>query len=311
MKEILKNFLNAYWLRPETALWRTLDVEAMRTFKVTSPSLDLGCGDGTFSFIRAGGGYEDDFDVFLNVDNLDKYWENVDIYDAYEEHKEEKKLVKKIPEYKIDMGLDHKINLINKARRLNFYNDFKEFDANKILPFKDNSFQSVFSNIIYWLDSPDQVFKEIFRILKKDGICCVMLPNITYLEGSFYYTLYEKSKRKEFEFLKLIDRGRISDNLKIVNTYSGWKEIIEGAGFEIEECIPHLSKTLIQIWDIGLRPLFPLLKEMTTNIKKDVLLEIKREWVDLFLSLCYPIIENEKLLTQNKEFCFFCFLLRK
>lgn len=56
------------------------------------------------------GGYEDDFDVFLNVDNLDKYWENVDIYDAYEEHKEEKKLVKKIPEYKIDMGLDHKIN---------------------------------------------------------------------------------------------------------------------------------------------------------------------------------------------------------
>lgn len=56
MKEILKNFLNAYWLRPETALWRTLDVEAMRTFKVTSPSLDLGCGDGTFSFIRAGGG---------------------------------------------------------------------------------------------------------------------------------------------------------------------------------------------------------------------------------------------------------------
>ncbi len=209
------------------------------------------------------------------------------------------------------MGLDHKINLINKARRLNFYNNFKEFDANKILPFKDNSFQSVFSNIIYWLDSPDQVFKEIFRILKKDGICCVMLPNITYLEGSFYYTLYEKSKRKEFEFLKLIDRGRISDNLKIVNTYSGWKEIIEGAGFEIEECIPHLSKTLIQIWDIGLRPLFPLLKEMTTNIKKDVLLEIKREWVDLFLSLCYPIIENEKLLTQNKEFCFFCFLLRK
>ena len=55
MKEILKNFLNAYWLRPETALWRTLDVEAMRTFKGTSPSLDLGCGDGTFSFIRAGG----------------------------------------------------------------------------------------------------------------------------------------------------------------------------------------------------------------------------------------------------------------
>lgn len=57
MKDVLKNFLNAYWLRPETALWRTLDVESMKGFEFAAPSLDLGCGDGTFSFIRGGGEY--------------------------------------------------------------------------------------------------------------------------------------------------------------------------------------------------------------------------------------------------------------
>ncbi len=55
MKNVLMKFLNAFWLRPETALWRTLDVESMRDFEFVSPSLDLGCGDGTFSFVRGGG----------------------------------------------------------------------------------------------------------------------------------------------------------------------------------------------------------------------------------------------------------------
>lgn len=54
-KKILRQFLNAYWLRPETALWRTLDVKSMRDFRFESPSLDLGCGDGTFAFLALGG----------------------------------------------------------------------------------------------------------------------------------------------------------------------------------------------------------------------------------------------------------------
>lgn len=54
-KDILRRFLNAYWIRPESALWRALDVRSMKNFQFESPSLDLGCGDGTFSFLRGGG----------------------------------------------------------------------------------------------------------------------------------------------------------------------------------------------------------------------------------------------------------------
>jgi len=75
----LNNFLNVFWLRPETALWRSLDVEAMDRFNFKSPSLDLGCGDGIFSFIRAGGSFANDFDAF-DVANLDQFFENVDIF---------------------------------------------------------------------------------------------------------------------------------------------------------------------------------------------------------------------------------------
>lgn len=309
MREVLNKFLKAYWLRPETALWRTLDVESMKNFEFVSPSLDLGCGDGTFSFIREGGIYDDSFDVFMDVDNLENFYNNVDVYDSYKNTNDIQ--VKEQPKYMIDIGLDHKRNLMNKAANLGLYHDFVEADANQKLPFEDESFQTIFSNIIYWLDDPEHAFSEIYRILRKGGRCCVMLPNISFIESSFYYSLYEKGKRREFEFLKLIDRGRSTDTVKFAKSYKDWKKIIEDSGLVIEECIPHLSKTLIQIWDIGLRPIFPMLKKMTTQIDKDCLMEIKKEWIDLFQTIGMPIIENDRLLTQGKEFCFFCFILRK
>lgn len=308
--DIFRRFLNAYWLRPETAMWRALDVESMRNFQFVSPSLDLGCGDGTFSFLRAGGEFKDTFDVFLDIDNLDNFYNNVDVYDSFNNITGEQYCAKG-PDYVIDIGLDHKWSLMSKASGLQLYGKFIEADANKKLPFENESFQTIFSNIIYWLDKPSDVFKEIYRVLKKGGKCCVMLPNTVYLEASFYYSLYKKEGRNEFKFLELIDRGRMQDNLKIVKSYDGWKQIIEETGLKIVECIPHLSKTLIQIWDIGLRPIFPMLKRMTECIEEDMLLEIKKEWIDLFLKIGEPIIEQDKYLTQGEEFAFFCFILEK
>lgn len=309
MKEVLRGFLNAYWLRPETALWRTLDVESMKNFQFASPSLDIGCGDGTFSFLRAGGTHKDTFDVFLDVDHLDGFFDKIDVYDSFKGMRGG--YCSQPPGYVIDVGMDHKENLMKKAEQLKLYRQFVEADANQELPFEEESFQTVFSNIIYWLDNPEKMFREIYRILRKNGKCCVMLPNVAYLESSFYYSLYKKGGREEFKFLELIDRGRMQDNLKTVKSYDAWKEIIEKAGFEIEDCVPHLSKTLIQIWDIGLRPIFPMLKKMTGHLDENSLLEIKREWVDLFMKIGEPIVMNDRALTQGKEFCFFCFILSK
>lgn len=309
MKEVLNRFLNAYWLRPEVALWRTCDVEAMRNFIFKSPSLDLGCGDGTFSFLRAKGEFDDTYDVFMDVDNLKDFFANVDVYDSFQNV--EKVSIKKQAEYKIDIGLDHKSNLLEKARKKDLYQALVVADANKGLPFEDESFESIFSNIVYWLNNPIKIFTEIHRVLRKDGICCIMLPGYNYLEASFYYTHYiKKGQPEECKFLELIDRGRISENLKIVKTYDEWKDIIERAGLEIIECVPHLSKSLIQMWDIGLRPIFPLLKKMTMHLDKKVSMEIKKEWVELFQKIGEPIIDNEQLKRRD-EFCFYCLILSK
>ena len=133
----LKELLNVYWLRPETALWRAIDIEVMKNFEVKGNSLDLGCGDGVLSFIRGGGKFDRSFDDYQSIGNLDKFFNNHDIHDTF--IKGYSPSIKSKPTYKFSKALDHKENLLLKAKELNFYKDFIAHDANQNLPFENNS----------------------------------------------------------------------------------------------------------------------------------------------------------------------------
>lgn len=51
-------------------------------------------------------------------------------------------------------------------------------------------------------------------------------------------------------------------------------------------------------------------KKMTMYLDEKCLMEIKKEWVDLFQKIGEPIIYNEQF-HKDEEFCFYCFVLRK
>lgn len=269
---MLKTLLNAYWLRPETALWRACDIKAMRGFNFSSPSLDIGCGDGVFSFIRAGGVPSEDFDVF-SVGNLDAYSSNVDVYDVSSSIDI---AISRRPTYQIDVGIDHKPNLLNRACKLGLYRKLMAADANARLPFDDDSFTSVFSNVIYWLDEPSHVLREIRRVLKPRGNVCFLLPDNTFQKVRFRYPI--------------LDRGR-SDNIK--HARSDWPQLIESAGMRVLSHGMHLGPAIVQFWDVGLRPIFPALKKMADSIPSSKLPAIKKEWVSMLMPLLSPLIESD------------------
>lgn len=301
--------LSVYWLRPETALWRSIDIETMKDFEFIAPSLDLGCGDSIFSFIRAGGRFDITFDAFQSIGNLDYFFDKVDIFDNY--NKPLSPIITKTCDYRISCAFDHKENLLKKAKTLGLHDNFIVGNANERFPFEDNLFNSIFSNIVYWLDDPSLAFKEIARILKPNGRCCVMLPNNTFPEFSFYYSMYLKKQDKNFQFLDLLDRGRISDNIKHAKTGEEWLEIIGKAGLKVVSHKKHLSKTTIQIWDIGLRPLFPLLHKMVANLDKENIVRLKKEWIETFKVFLEPIHNLDSGLNQDVEPAFHCFILKK
>lgn len=142
----------------------------------------------------------------------------------------------------------------------------------------------------------------------------LMLPNSTMSEFSFYNQLHVKPNNKDFEFLKYLDRGRYGSNIKVAKSYEEWEFIFLKSGLKIVEHKMHLSKTVLQIWDIGLRPLFPVLLKLVNVVEdKEKLLEIKEEWIEIFMKFLEPLFELEmqNKLNQNEEKAFHYFVLKK
>ena len=299
--------LNLYWLRPETALWRELDIRAMCDFKVVSPSLDLGSGDGIFSFVRANGQINNKYDVFQNI-SINGYFDNKDVYDHDENEIKNFDIISKT-NYSFDYGLDLKKSLLNKSEKLGIYKNLIEGNILNKLPFESSSFNSIFSNILYWIPDINFVLSEINRVLKPNGTLCIMLPDKQFAEYSFYNTHYFKNKNQNWKFLKYIDRGRHSSNIKQLKHENEWIELLTKFNFEIISHNKHLRMPASRIWDIGLRPIFPILHKMVNLIDEKNKFEIKNEWIELCKLFLNPILEIDKNDTSKPAF--HCFIIKK
>jgi SAM-dependent methyltransferase len=285
----LPSLLEYFWLRPETAVWRALDFAALDGIEFRRPSLDLGCGDGAFSFMRAGGRYSLSYDFSSMTTNRDQFFDNKDIYDHFEPGKVSD-VVDVPPQYKIDVGLDHKPSLLQKARLTSLYDKTVACDANAYLPFARESFATVYSNILYWLDDYPNTLSEIARLLKPGGRCIVQVPTDRFQDFSFYQQLYVKTNDPKWEWLKLLDRGR-SENIRNCMSQREWTAKFEAAGLAVEFCKAYLPKLVIQAWDIGLRPISPLLIEMADASAPEKRLEIKKKWITTLLPMLAPLCD--------------------
>ena len=308
-KDYLARFMNVYWLRPETALWRSLDCMALQDVKFLNPIVDIGCGDGLFSFIRAGGDLSPEYDMFSQVKELDSFFDNVDIYDHFDSSAIAP-VVRRKPAYQIDLGLDHKESLLKKALSLGCYSQVKVCDVNNILPVENASYRTIFSNILYWLENYKLTLKEFHRILMDDGKVILLLPNNTLKEYFLYQKLYVNTGDPKWSWLRLLDRGR-SENIKLCQSYEKWASDFNESGFKVVDHRQYLSKTIIEVWDIGLRPISPLLVEMVNSLSLTDRLRIKGKWIESLIPLVEPLSELNWATDNEFPPAFHMFVLEK
>lgn len=296
--DFLKAHLNVNWLRPENALWDTIASTLISKYDITPPSLDLGCGNGTFSFITAGGRFSIDYDLYINAEP-EGFWENRNIYDVCKVNTLEYYIVER-PSYSFTFGLDHTDNLLKQAKAFDFYQKLIQYDANLNLPFNEGQLKSVFSNILYWLSNLKKSLEEIYRILDKNGIALLCIPNTKFFDYCFTYHWMEKSP----PLLKKLNRGR-SDNMHWMIDYKEFCRLANAVGFKIIHHQYYLSKLTLTIWDIGLRPLSSMLIKMANTLNPEVRREIKKEWVETVIDFLLPLYEMEVRNQREKGFHFF------
>lgn len=271
-ENFLEQHLNVEWLRPGTVLWDAVASRAISQLKFEPPSLDLGAGNGIFSFITAGGAFTRDYDWYRNI-NLKGFWENEDVYNHFSMAPRPEWFAQR-PRHRITWALDAKQTLLRQAQGLDFYNNLVVSDANRRWPFQDESLQTVFSNILYWLRSTEASLKEIRRVLRPGGKAFLCLPDPSFKKWCVSYDW----RTRNSESLRLLNRGRAESMLWTI-TWAELKGLAGKYGFKVESHATYLSPITLRTWDVGLRPLFPALYRMVKKMSEADRLEVKEEWI--------------------------------
>ncbi len=291
--EMLRRFVHVYWLRPENAFWMTLRSQALSRFELGSPSIDVSCGDGIFTFLHCGGQFSPDFDVFQSVADLEKVRDHhADMFDAVCDGYAPKMIA--APSCRVDVGADMKRSMLMKAGKLNFYGELVEHDNNQPLPFEDDSFETVYCNSAYWVECIDGFLPELSRIVRPGGRVVLQVK----LDAMRGYTLSQYESTLGKRFLDIIGRGRLDCWPSLCDRGTSEKRFAK-AGLSIVEATPFVTATHSHIWDIGLRPIAPLLVKMTDALSPETRASIKSEWVDLFCELLEPMCDPDLNLLSN------------
>jgi SAM-dependent methyltransferase len=305
----LNRLLNFYWLRPEVALWRTFDCMLMEKHKVISPSLDIGSGDGILSYIMAGGDVGPEFDAYRNIDGTDDFVNGKDIYDAVSRAGLQSISFANSLRHHYTVGIDHKKSLLRKASMLpGFYEQLIQHDLNEPLPFQPEMFQSIFTNILYWLDNVNAVLSEANRVLRRGGRLYTFVPNDNFKQLA--WICYSDKKTDDYKYLNYISRG-YNSLIKHCYPEAKWIDIFEKNSFSVIEHTRYLSKPVIEVWNIGTRPISHLLIDMSRKLSDGDRIEIKNEWIEFFEKLFMPLVKFDYEADKEIEPAFHFFVLQK
>lgn len=106
----------------------------------------------------------------------------------------------------------------------------------EVLPFKDNSFDAVFSlAVLEHVKDPFQCAREIIRVLKPGGdlMCCVPFLQPMHGYPHHYYNMTEQGIRNLFEPYIAIDRHDVYGTVRPIASLSwilnSWKDGLHGA----------------------------------------------------------------------------------
>ncbi len=280
--ERLRRFLNAYWLRPENALWMALRSEVLATAPWAGPVIDLSCGDGVFSFLHAGGVFDDGFDVFGSVKPMTEAGdERDDIFDHCDDGY--RPAIVRPPAYTIDVGTDLKPNLLAKAGKLDLYGELVVHDNNDRLPFDDGAFQTVYCNAVYWVENVAGLLSEMRRITAAGGRVLLEVK----LDSILRFTLERHRLVLGDRFLDIIGRGRSATWPSLADRAT-WEARFADAGLRVRRATPFVTRTHAHLWDVGLRPIAPMLIELANGVTPETRTRVKRRWVELMTELCEP-----------------------
>lgn len=297
--EYLNRLLGIYWLRPETALTRAEDCAFVRDYCadiLRGENIELGCGNGLLSFIMAGGVIDENYDAFLDVDHPELYsTTSIDMFDKISD-----RLIKYQDDgllYSYELAMDWKEGLLSQAGRYKkLYKDLRLANLNNDVKL-EKTYDTIFCNMLYWLDNPEKALKNWADFLKPHGHVILFCTNNRFKDCAWMY--YKAPHQGMHAYLNYFDRGYGGMYFKDYSD-AEWNEAFSNAGYSVVEKVNARSDSMMEIWNIGTRPIASPIMLMAEKLKNEDRLEIKKYWVEFFAKFFMPVIEDS-LNKRNTE----------
>ena len=302
----LWRYLNIYFLKPFDAINDTLTSTILNQLDWEDEFIEIGSGDGMYSFIMHGGSFPLSFDRYLLADTT----LSDDIYDY---HKKNVLSTKKIPSKPIlSISLDAKKSHILKVREIGYARN-SSVVSYESLPFLNKNFHSIFLYTPHGLEDHKDAIKEASRVLMDGGSLYILVYDENFQKDFICYRIGQKFKGFIGKYFKNLDSGRHDEITSMARSQIEWKALFQNLDLKIEKEESGLSGFAWRMYDIQTRPILkPLIsffgllpKFFRTTIKVIIMLSLYP-----FLLLFYLIFSN-RLFKLGSYNCYIAYQLRK
>jgi hypothetical protein len=300
-EDLLDALLPAYWLRPESALWYAHELAAVQRViggRVVGPSLEFGCLDGVNTFIMLGGRFTFAFDLYENV-RTDAVRGSEDVFDIVNVLPSARDIARAAPD-RFTHAIDFKESHLRKAAPLGIYDSLILRPLDEPLPVFADRLATIWAPMLFWV-SPNRLgpsLREMARALDTHGRIVTILPDACI--GP--HLIAGSSTNADPRWIEAIDRGKYENFVRNAHSYDEWTDIFAAAGLRIGAHVTFASPVVLRVYDIGLRPLFPVLSRMRTLLRQcsaEEFIQVKRHWVDTCAHFLRPLCGDD--LNEGRE----------
>lgn len=301
----LWRFLNIYFLKPNDAVNDTITASLLTDFDWSGNVLEIGSGDGMFSYVMHGGGFPINFDRYRMTD-----LKKADIYDVHQKSilTTSKKLFSPIIEVAIDAKRAH----VDKIREINFAKNVVQCAYEK-LPFGDNHFDKLFVYTPHGLEDFDDLMDEATRVLMPGGSLFILVYDSAFQRAFLCKWLSKKLPGKLSDYFKLLDNNRYEELTGMSKSRVEWESDFFSRGLSIEKCLSGLNHFGWMLYDIQTRPLLRPLIKFFSKMPMGLRTMTKLIWMLImfpYVVTCFYLTSNFKPY-HSKENCYVAYHLKK
>ncbi len=301
----LWRYHSLYFLKPHDAVNDTLTSSLLHRLDWSGPVVEIGAGDGVFSYVMHGGSFPLWFDRYLLTD-----LSRQDIYDSH--RADVLRPAVKLDSPDIELAIDAKDSHVRKIREIGFAKHC-QVAAYEALPLPSASVSRIFYYTPHGLNDHEAAIREAARVLLPGGKMLILLYDSKFKPSFICHRLAQVLPGTLAAYFFRMDNGRFDEITRLAKSPEEWQQFFERHGFDIEARHTGLSTFAWKAYDIQTRPLLKPLIRMFGILPGHARTVAKFLW----MLACYPYLVAFYLLFSNEYFridrtnCYIAYQVRK